>query len=253
MKCHFQNLLIQVIVTILVGLICNCFFINNNSLIGVQPSIIEYSELLLISKKGCVIMKMIAAIITFIIFIIFAFNLNSSWVYKFDQWGINTFKGNDFFEPFHYIGEPLFVVIVAIIILLVLWFKKQNFRAMLFVLITIAGGNIINLLAKNIVKRERPNIPDQLTSYSFPSGHSMTGILYLLTIAYLLTEFRSKGQKAIAFVFALALTVCVGLSRVAGMRHYLSDVVSGWSLGFTVFVIAVYWYESRKRNFQGLK
>ncbi|MBQ0138152.1 MAG: phosphatase PAP2 family protein [Kurthia sp.] len=198
-------------------------------------------------------MKMIAALITFIIFIVFASNLNASWVHEFDQWGIDTFKGNGFFEPFHYIGEPLFVVIVAIILLLVLWLKMKNYRGMIFVLITIAGGNVLNLLVKNIVQRDRPNIPDQLTSYSFPSGHSMTGILYLLTLAYILTEFRSKGQKAIAFVFAFALTFCVGLSRVAGMRHYLSDVVSGWSLGFTVFVVAVYWYERRKRQFNQMK
>lgn len=200
------------------------------------------------TRNGCDFMKWIAAIITFIIFIVFALNLKNDWVYDFDQWGIDTFKGNGFLEPFHYIGEPIFVVIVAIIILLVLWFKAQNFRAMLFVLITIAGGNVINLLVKNIVQRDRPDIANQLTSYSFPSGHSMTGILYLLTLAYLLTEFRSKAQKIWAFIIAIALTACIGLSRVAEMRHYLSDVVSGWSLGFTVFVIAVFWYESRKRR-----
>lgn len=198
-------------------------------------------------------MKMVAGLITLVIFLLFAFNLNSSWIHEFDQWGIDTFSGNVFFEPFHYLGEPLFVVIVALILLLILWVKLRNYRGMIFVLITIAGGNAINLLMKNIFQRERPNIPDQLTSYSFPSGHSMTGILYLLTVAYILTEFRTKGQKAIAFVFALVLTFCIGLSRVAGMRHYLSDVVSGWSLGFTIFVIAVYWYERRKRNFNRIK
>lgn len=198
-------------------------------------------------------MKYIAAIITFVIFLVFGLNLESDWVKKFDQWGADSFKGNAFFEPFHYIGEPIFVVIVAVILLLILWFKAQNFRAMIFALITIAGGNMLNLLAKNIFQRERPSIPDQLTSYSFPSGHSMTGILYLLTLAYLSTEFRSKGEKAIAYIIAGGLTVCVGLSRVAGSRHYLSDVISGWSLGFTVFVLAVYWYERRERTFQALK
>lgn len=193
-------------------------------------------------------MKLVGGLVTLIIFLVFAFNLKSEWVHSFDQWGIELVKGNDFFAPFHYIGEPVFVVIVAIILLLVLWFKMQNFRAMLFVLITIAGGNMINLLMKKIFQRERPDIVNQLTSYSFPSGHSMTGILYLLTIAYLVTEFRSKTQKFWAFTIAIVLTICIGLSRVAEMRHYLSDVVSGWSLGFTVFVIAVFWYEGRNRR-----
>ncbi|GEK33143.1 phosphatase PAP2 family protein [Kurthia sibirica] len=197
-------------------------------------------------------MLLTAGVITLIIFLVFAVNLNSHWVQKVDQWGQDTFEGNRFLEPFHIIGEPLFVVIVAIILLLVLWFKAQNFRAMIFALLTIAGGNMLNTIIKKIVERPRPELTNQLTSYSFPSGHAMTGILYLLTLAYLLTEFRSTTQKAIAFTIAAVLTLCIGLSRIAGTRHYLSDVIGGWSLGFTVFAIAVIWYEARKRAFKKL-
>ena len=198
-------------------------------------------------KKGLI------GIVGLTIFLTFAFNLKSDWVNSFDQWGIDTFKGNSFLEPFHYIGEPIFVVIVAVILLVFLWFKAQNFRAMIFALITIAGGNLINTTAKKIIQRDRPDIPDQLTSYSFPSGHSMTGALYLLTLAYLLTEFRSTGQKVFAYFIAIGLTICIGLSRVAGMRHYISDVISGWSLGVAVFMVAVIWYERRKRTFESLQ
>lgn len=198
-------------------------------------------------------MKIFAGIITLAIFIIFALNLNSDWVKEFDKWGVETFEGNSFLSPFHYIGETLFVVIVALITLLVLWLKSKNYRAMIFTLITFAGGNALNILMKNLFQRERPERADQLTSYSFPSGHSMTGILYLFTVAYLLTEFRSKAEKTFAFIVAFALMSCVGLARVAETRHYLSDVISGWSLGFTVFMFALYWYERKNTNFQKLK
>lgn len=197
-------------------------------------------------------MILIGGAITLVIFLVFAFSLDSGWVQSFDQWGVKIFEGNSFFEAFHYIGEPIVVVIIAIIILLILWFKSKNTRAMIFVLLTIAGGNIVNLIAKKIIQRDRPDIPEQLTSYSFPSGHSMTGLLYLFTIAYLVSSFRTKGQKALAYTFAIGLTVCIGLSRVAGIRHYLSDVISGWSLGFTVFALAVFWYERKKRPFNQL-
>lgn len=195
-------------------------------------------------------MLLTAGVITLLIFLVFAFNLNSDWVHHVDKWGKNTFEGNSILEPFHYIGEPIFVVIVAIVLLLFLWFRAQNFRAMIFTLITIAGGNVVNMVVKSIVERPRPERANQLTSYSFPSGHSMTGILYLLTLAYLLTEFRSKTQKIWAFTIAGILTICIGLSRVAGTRHFMSDVISGWALGFTVFVIAVLWYGARKRAFK---
>lgn len=198
-------------------------------------------------------MKYILGILTFIVFLIFAFNLKSVWVYDFDEWGSHLLKGNDFLIPFHYIGEPIFVVIVAVLLLIWLWVKAQNFRGMIFVLITIAGGNLVNLFVKGLIKRDRPYILEQLTSFSFPSGHAMTGLLYLLTVAYITTEYQTKKTKVIAMSMAMVIAFCIGLSRVAESRHYLSDVVSGWSLGYTVFALALLWYERRKRVFKQLE
>lgn len=198
-------------------------------------------------------MKYILGILTFIVFLIFAFNLKSVWVYDFDEWGSHLLKGNEFLIPFHYIGEPIFVVIVAVLLLIWLWVKAQNFRGMIFVLITIAGGNLVNLFVKGLIKRDRPYILEQLTSFSFPSGHAMTGLLYLLTVAYITTEYQTKKTKVIAMSIATVIALCIGLSRVAESRHYLSDVVSGWALGYTVFVLALLWYERRKRVFKQLE
>lgn len=198
-------------------------------------------------------MKYILGILTFIVFLIFAFNLKSVWVYDFDEWGSRLLKGNEFLIPFHYIGEPIFVVIVAVLLLIWLWVKAQNFRGMIFVLITIAGGNLVNLFVKGLIKRDRPYILEQLTSFSFPSGHAMTGLLYLLTVAYITTEYQTKKTKVIAMSIATVIALCIGLSRVAESRHYLSDVVSGWALGYTVFVLALLWYERRKRVFKQLE
>lgn len=198
-------------------------------------------------------MKYILGILTFIVFLIFAFNLKSVWVYDFDEWGSHLLKGNDFLIPFHYIGEPIFVVIVAVLLLIWLWIKAQNFRGMIFVLITVAGGNLVNLFVKGLIKRDRPYILEQLTSFSFPSGHAMTGLLYLLTVAYITTEYQTKKTKVIAMSMAMVIAFCIGLSRVAESRHYLSDVVSGWTLGYTVFALALLWYERRKRVFKQLE
>lgn len=198
-------------------------------------------------------MKYILGILTFVVFLIFAFNLKSVWVYDFDEWGSRLLKGNEFLIPFHYIGEPIFVVIVAVLLLIWLWIKAQNFRGMIFVLMTIAGGNLVNLFVKNLFKRDRPYLVDQLTSFSFPSGHAMTGLLYLLTVAYITTEYQTKKTKVIAMSIATVIALCIGLSRVAESRHYLSDVVSGWALGYTVFVLALLWYERRKRVFKQLE
>ncbi|MGE7622271.1 phosphatase PAP2 family protein [Viridibacillus sp. NPDC096237] len=193
------------------------------------------------------------AIVTAVVYIVLFFNIKSNWIINLDQQVSDLLKGNEFLGFFHYFGEPAFVVVIAIILLLVLWIKDHNYRGMLFVLVTIAAGNVLNQLLKMWVQRPRPDIPDQLKSFSFPSGHSMTGILYLFTLAYLATEYQySKKVKIFTWVGAVVMTVLIGMSRVAESRHFASDVLAGWSMGYTWFIIAVIWYERRKRIFKEL-
>lgn len=101
---------------------------------------------------------------------------------------------------------------------------------------------------KKWIQRVRPEIEDQLTSYSFPSGHAMTGILYLFATAYILAENNSKSRKILLWVGATILMVLIGLSRIAGARHFATDVLAGWSIGYTWFIICVIWYERRKEH-----
>ncbi|MEK5233667.1 phosphatase PAP2 family protein [Lysinibacillus sp. FSL K6-0232] len=190
------------------------------------------------------------AIITFIIFIVLRATYQSDFVNKFDTSIAELLFGNRFIDVFHYIGEPQFVVAVAVVLMVYLAWRVKNYRAMLLVVFTFAAGNVLNQLLKKWIQRPRPEIEEQLTSFSFPSGHAMTGILYLFTTAYILAENTSKGRKALLWLGAILLTVLIGLSRVAGARHFASDVLAGWSIGYTWFIICVIWYERRKKLYR---
>ncbi|WP_155593242.1 phosphatase PAP2 family protein [Lysinibacillus cavernae] len=190
------------------------------------------------------------AIITLIIFIVLRTTFQSELMTKFDAKMAEILFGNRFIEVFHYIGEPKFVVTVAVVLMVYLAWKVKNYRGMLFVVLTFAAGNVLNQLLKKWVQRPRPEIEDQLTSFSFPSGHAMTGILYLFTIAYIFAENNSKSRKTVLWLGATILMVLIGLSRIAGARHFATDVLAGWSMGYTWFIICVIWYERRKRTFQ---
>lgn len=190
------------------------------------------------------------AILTLIAFFVLRVTYQSETIRKFDSQMAEWLFGNKFIDLFHYIGEPKFVVCVAIVLIVYLAWKVKNYRGMVFVLLTFAAGTVLNHLLKIWVQRPRPEIEDQLTSYSFPSGHSMSGLLYLFTTAYLLSEGNTKARKTQLWVGAVVLTALIGMSRVAGARHFASDVLAGWSVGFTWFVICVIWYERRKRIFE---
>lgn len=190
------------------------------------------------------------AVLTLFFFFVLHASYQSKTIENFDAKMADILLGNRLIEVFHYIGEPIFVVCVAIVLMVYLVWQMKNYRGLVFILLTFAAGNVLNQLLKKWVQRPRPEIEDQLTSFSFPSGHAMTGILYLFATAYILAENNRKVRKVQLWIVAIVLTILIGMSRVAGARHFASDVLAGWSVGFTWFIICVVWYERRKRRIE---
>lgn len=191
---------------------------------------------------------------TLILFIALAFTYVHPAVVQFDSAMNQLFFGNSFISFFHLFGETKFIVVISVILILSLWFRFRNYRGMLLVVLTVGAGNGLNQLVKTMIERPRPDLVDQLNSFSFPSGHAMVGLLYVFTVAYILSEVLvSQKAKSTIWFIAIILALLMGLSRIAGSHHYASDVVAGWSLGYTWFVICVYWYESRKRKLNKIK
>ncbi|SOC18401.1 undecaprenyl-diphosphatase [Ureibacillus xyleni] len=202
-------------------------------------------------------MKKISYILAFIslcIFIIISTNFKKPLFLKLDEAISDLFYGNKMIIAFHYLGSTSLIVAVALILLVILWFKQRNYRGMLFVLLTIAGGRVLNQIIKNVVERPRPEIADQITSFSFPSGHAMLSLLYLFTIAYLLAEvIVSKKKMIIVWLIAAMLSMLIGLSRIAESHHYPTDVIAGWTIAYSWFVLCAFWYEQRKTKFNKIK
>lgn len=196
----------------------------------------------------------LVALITLLIFGLLLNNFNEKPYVQFDEKMAGIFGGNGFIGFFHFFGETIVIVIVSIILLVILFIRQKNYRGMLFVLLTVAGGNVLNRVVKNWVERPRPEIVDPLTSFSFPSGHAMIGLLYLFTIAFLLSEVVNSNKKVmLTWTSVIVLTILVGLSRIAETHHYATDVLAGWCLGYSWFIICVFWYEGWKRKFKKIK
>lgn len=89
-------------------------------------------------------------------------------------------------------------------------------------------------LLKKGVGRVRP---DESNDKSFPSGHASAA---MASARVLQLRF---GWWVGAPAYAAA--GYIGLSRVQGKKHYLSDVIFGWTLGYTVSSILGKAYEPR--------
>lgn len=193
------------------------------------------------------------AIATGMIFIVMAFTYNTSAMNGFDDKIAALLTGNEFIIAFHYLGEPIFVIAVGVIAFLYLWLRKKNYRGMIFILLTFAAGTLLNQILKRIFERPRPEIVDQLTSYSFPSGHSMAGVLYLFTLAYIFSEIAKEKKKIqLVWIAAVLLACLIGLSRIAEGRHFATDVLAGWSMGYSWFIVCVIWYEAGKNKLKAM-
>lgn len=174
-------------------------------------------------------------------------------VRELDERGASLFGGIGWLDAMSIIGEQWMIFSVSFLLLVFLWIFRKNYRGMLFVFLAVGAGNVLNHLMKEWFERPRPDFPQELTSYSFPSNHAMVGLLYLFTLAYFIGQYATKSMRLLVWGIAIVLAILVALSRVAGGEHYVSDVLAGLFLGYTWFVLVAIWYEMRERQFRKRK
>ena len=101
--------------------------------------------------------------------------------------------------------------------------------------IAIVGGQVLSHLMKFSFARPRPELVPhivEVSSASFPSGHSMMSAVTYLTLAVMLARTERRIRIRVFYIVVAAiLTMLVGLSRVYLGVHWPSDVLGGWSLG----------------------
>ncbi len=143
----------------------------------------------------------------------------------------------------------LFIVTASTVTYLLLIGKPH---AALFVLVAVAGGELLSSLFKLGFARPRPElVPHGATVYSasFPSGHAMLSAVTYLTLGALLARLhRQRAVKLFFIGVAVALTLLVGASRVYLGVHWPTDVLAGWSAGAVwaaLCLLAARWFQRR--------
>jgi undecaprenyl-diphosphatase len=129
---------------------------------------------------------------------------------------------------------------------------QGRYHAMVFLLVAALGGMMLNKALKTYFGRERPDIVPHLSevsSASYPSGHSMISSIIYLTLGVMLARSVKSRRLRIYFVSAaLGLTFLIGLSRIYLGVHYPTDVVAGWAAGTAYAIVCAlvsYWLQRR--------
>ena len=136
-------------------------------------------------------------------------------------------------------SEAIIIITLALIFLL-----NTNHERLFVIINTIISAGII-IVSKNIFLRERPLIGSELlSSYSFPSGHSLIATTYYGFLIYLLKRSKCKEEyKVIGTTLLTTLIVLICLSRLVLNVHYVTDVVGGVILGFVILLVLIYFFE----------
>jgi membrane-associated phospholipid phosphatase len=154
----------------------------------------------------------------------------------------NIDKINDGFDPMITTAE---VIAVPAGLLAAGYARHDNYQISTGLMGALAYGDSVvpNLVIKAITRRERPSdIPapepftgtffnggkSPLKGSSFPSGHATAAFSVATVVAY---RYRNHKWVPIA---AYALATAIGLSRIATMAHFPSDVFLGAAMGYSV-------------------
>ena len=130
-------------------------------------------------------------------------------------------------EKITYLGGPRIAAILSIIVSLYM-FIRHNFKAGIWSASTLVIGNLINVLAKNLIQRPRPS--DKLVAiggYSFPSGHTFGTALFIFFVVFLIVPQIKKIMLLPILPFLGFLWILIiALTRVYLHVHYPTDTIA---------------------------
>jgi membrane-associated phospholipid phosphatase len=107
---------------------------------------------------------------------------------------------------------------------------RQRWRSLLFLSATLLGSAAINLVAKLLFHRGRPQLWQPFSpelDYSFPSGHAMSSMSFAVVVTILCWNSRWRWPIA---ALGGGFVGIIGWTRLYLGVHYPSDVLAGWLL-----------------------
>lgn len=133
-----------------------------------------------------------------------------------------------------FFGSVGFLTGASLVVALFLLCRRNWYRLLALALV-MGGGSLLNIAIKTLFHRQRPvfeNPLATLTSYSFPSGHTMGSTLFYGLLALFIALYSKRwSRRVLAVLVAFLIVLLIALSRVYLGLHYLSDVMGAMAAG----------------------
>uniref|UniRef100_A0A832DNZ7 Phosphatase PAP2 family protein n=1 Tax=Ignavibacterium album TaxID=591197 RepID=A0A832DNZ7_9BACT len=135
-------------------------------------------------------------------------------------------------------GSKELVFLISTIFFLYLLVVQRKKEAIKFAFTVMVS--LIFIVVVKFINSERETITIKEiyteTLANFPSGHAFIATVLYPSIAYFLSKTaKTLKEKKFFFTSAAAIVLIVGISRVTGSGHTVTEVIAGWSLGLSWF------------------
>jgi undecaprenyl-diphosphatase len=137
-------------------------------------------------------------------------------------------------------GSVAFLAVVSVGFA-IYFLSIRAWNRLLELALTMLGGSLLNILLKHFFQRQRPVLENPLvtlTSFGFPSGHTMGATLLYGLLALIAARFvRSTSGRTAVFALAILAITLIGLTRIYLGAHYLTDVIAAVAAGTAWLVV----------------
>lgn len=140
------------------------------------------------------------------------------------------------------------VIVISFLIFGYYWEGTASFAIAVILL-------FLNLLAKTLIHRARPggdlvHVVNQLTGYSFPSGHVMFYTGFFGFICFLIyTLLKPSWIRTLLLAAFGSHVILIGISRIYLGDHWASDVLGAYLLGAVCLAASILFYRWGKSRF----
>lgn len=202
-----------------------------------------------IKKSKSQIVKLLITIFFLIVFFLITLDyLNNFYLNHYDKLIIHFIQENrtqflnNLMLSLTALGQGK-VILTESLIATMLLLKLKKYHYLITLALSSAGGQFFVIFFKNLLQRQRPEIINALTqenTFSLPSGHSFTAIVFYGLILYLVYKnLKSTSLKIAVAVLGILLILAIGFSRIYLGVHWPSDVLAGYSLGMAWVVTTI--------------
>jgi membrane-associated phospholipid phosphatase len=112
---------------------------------------------------------------------------------------------------------------------------RRSFYRLLALALAAGGGALLNIALKHLFHRQRPVLENPLvtlSSYGFPSGHTMGATVFYGVLALIVTYWmRSWSRRVLTGWLAVLIIALIGASRIYLGAHYFTDVIGAVAVG----------------------